>query len=133
MGVTRAWQFEADGVSKAMAVFLLLEFWSSRGYRVHTQEFNEIVLRVNGFGTLSKWLEDQGVAEGQQIPFHHLPMQLTARLLAKPQSTNLHLKFELPDRWSAGNGDGFSSSTRGWVGEFSAYVKAWRDDRSSSD
>jgi hypothetical protein len=125
MGATCSWQFEARGVPKAGAAILLLEYWSSRAYQVHRQAFNELVLRVNGFGSFGKWLEDQAITEGQIVPYTSLPIQLTVRFLAKPESTHFTLHFELPDRWSKGDNSGFESSTREWVNEFIEYVNAW--------
>ena len=125
MAAVYSWQFEAQGVPKADAAVLLLEFWSSRAYQVHRQAFNELVLRVNGFGSLGKWFEFQALEPGQLVPYANLPVQLTARFLAKPHSTHFTLHFELPDRWSNGDNSGFYYSTQNWVSEFIEYVNAW--------
>ena len=127
MGFTATFESES-GATKAAAATLLLEYWSSLGFAVHSHALNEVVLRVNGYGKLGRWLEDQALEAGVKVEWHQMPIQLTVRFLAKPTGTKYTFAFLLADRWSSGGDEelqGFLKAMRAWIDGFLEFVASW--------
>jgi hypothetical protein len=122
MGSSITWNVSAKGVSKAGAVALLMEFWTSKGFQEHESSYNRLVMRRNGFGTVRSWIESATIASADLAK---APTELTVHIQVRPDHTKYEVQFALGAAWSEVNKGGLEAITRIEIDEFIAFINDW--------
>lgn len=122
-------QVKIDGADKTQATALAIEFWTSKGFKVHSDSYNCIVLRRNGYGTMGKLfgclLEE--FAGGEETPFDQAPVELTVLCQVLPNEAKWDLDFNL-SYYSEKNPGDFSQASQAWCNEFASFCREWMNN-----
>ena len=122
MATTAAWSYTATGVSKAQAIVLFMEFWTSKGFNEHSASYNRLALRRNGYGTFTSWLDSNFAME---INLANAPMELTVLVQVRPNHTKYDMTFTLGSGISEEVPGGLMSTTKHEVNEFVSFINDW--------
>ncbi len=114
---------------KTQATTLAIEFWTSKGFTVHSNSYNCIVFRRNGYGSVGKLIIDSLLAE--ELPFDQIPTELTVLCQVLPKEAKWNLSFKLGAGYSEKNPGDFSIASLSWCSEFDAFCRKWMDNASS--
>lgn len=109
---------------KEQIVVLVVEFWTSKGFTVHSNSYNCIVFRKNGYGSISKIIN--GFFFGERS-YDQSPMELTILCQILPKEAKLDLFFKLGVGYSENNPGDFSSCSLSWCNEFVVFCNQWMD------
>lgn len=112
------------GADKVQASALAIEFWTSKGFSAHSESYNCIVLRRNGYGSFIANLTFQ-VSGVKKIDFEDTPTQLTVMCQVLPQKVTLSLKFEFGIGFIEAWPGELSNDTESWCNEFTAFCNEW--------
>lgn len=123
MATTAAWNVTANGVQKAQAIVLFMEFWTSKGFSEHAASYNRLVLRRNGYGTFTRWL-DSNFTQGN-VEWSGAPMELTVLVQVRPDHTKYDMTFTLGSGLQEKEPGSFRSVTESEVNEFISFINDW--------
>ena len=113
---------------KTQATVLAIEFWTSKGFTVHSNSYNCIVLRSNGYGSIGRLYEF--LFGGEAKPWAQHPMELTVLCQVLPQEAKWNLSFKLPDSYTEESLEGFTQITKFWCNEFADFCRQWMNNAS---
>jgi hypothetical protein len=136
------------GADKTQATVLAVEFWTSKGFTVQSSSYNCIVLRRNGYTSVSEigaWtrfrkglgdLVNELASEKDKpvrnnIPWDEIPVELTVLCRVLPKETKWDLNFKLGEGYIETNPGGFSIASRSWCDEFADFCRQWMNNASS--
>jgi hypothetical protein len=114
-------QVKIPGANKTQATALAIEFWTGKGFIVHTSSYNCIVLRSNRYGSIGRLYEY--IFGGGVKPWDQHPMELTVLCQVLPQETKWNLSFKLP--YTETDLESFTQVTKSWCNEFSDFCLQW--------
>lgn len=115
---------------KTQATALAIEFWTSKGFTVHSNSYNCIVLRSNGYGHVSIGRLYGFLFGSETKPWDQIPMELTVLCQVLPQETKWNLSFKLPIDYTETNFEPFTQATKSWCNEFSDFCRQWINNAS---
>jgi hypothetical protein len=113
----------ARGVSKAQAIILLLEFWSSKGFIQHEASLNRVVLRRNGYGSLGAWISSNFVED--EVRYESVPMQIVALIQIRPDYVIYDVMYCLVGGIEEKTKGDFSRFAGKEVAEFTEFLREW--------
>jgi hypothetical protein len=108
------------GVNSAQASILAIDFWTSKGFIVHSGSHNCIVLRSNKYGSTRSLLSGLFGNDWTQVP-----MELTVLCKVIPQEVEWNLSYKLHIYYTEESRYSFALATRGWVDEFVDFCNQW--------
>ena len=122
-------QVKIPGADKTQATALAIEFWTSKGFTVHSDSYNCIVLRRHGYGTTRRFLGCviEELAGGEETPFDQAPVELTVLCQVLPKEAKWNLNFKL-SYYSEKNPGDFSRASQSWCYEFAAFCREWMNN-----
>lgn len=121
MGVWVNHSVAAKGIDKMQAGILAIEFWTGKGFKVHSSTYNHLVLRRSGYGQAGHWIES---LFGGEKEWHDMPLRLTILIQWLPTNVKYELKFETSRAWDV-KLDDFSDHAGTLVGEFISFINQW--------
>jgi hypothetical protein len=119
------------GADKTQATALAIEYWTSKGFTVHSSSYNCIVLHRNGYGSIGKRLGNlfNGlVSEVKELSWDRIPTELTVLCQVLPKEAKWDLAFKLASGYSEKNPGDFSSASCSWCNEFADFCRQWMDN-----
>ncbi len=127
MALQATHQVEIDGADKTQAVALAIEFWTSKGFIVHSNSYNCIILRRNGYGSAGKLLGRllSDLADQDGTPWDQAATELTVLCQVLPKKAKWDLRFKLASDFSEKTPGDFSRTCQSWCDEFGAFCREW--------
>ena len=119
------------GADKTQAAALAIEFWTSKGYTVHSDSYNCIIFRRNGYGTFGKILGDtlnHLFVDGSELPWDQHPVELTVLCQVHPKETIWDVTFKLGTGYIETTPGDFSRVSKSWCNEFSEFCREWMNN-----
>jgi hypothetical protein len=113
---------------KTQATALAIEFWTSKGFTVHNSSYNCIILRRNGYGSVSRLLSNfinELISEGEVIPWDNIPTELTVLCQVLPQEAKWDLNFRTSNGYNEKNVGDFTRASKSWCNEFTDFCRQW--------
>lgn len=123
MGLQANHQVIIAGADKTQATALAIEFWTGKGFIVHTSSYNCIVLRSNSYGSMGRLCEFIFGSEAK--PWDQIPMELTVLCQVLPQETKWNLSFKLHSIYTETHLESFTQAAKSWCNEFADYCREW--------
>jgi hypothetical protein len=124
-------QVKIPGADKTQATALAIEFWTSKGFIVHSSSYNCIVLHRNAYGSFGKLVGrvvKELVSEEKDIAFDQIPTELTVLCQVLPKESKWDLSFKLAAGYEEKNPGDFSSVVVSWCNEFSDFCRQWMNN-----
>ena len=130
MALQANYQVAIEGADKTRATALAIEFWTGKGFTVHSSSYNCIILRRNGYGSIGKLLGSlfTELAGQNDIPWDRAATELTVLCQVLPKTAKWDLSFKLAANYSEKNPGDFSRICRSWCDEFAAFCREWMDE-----
>ena len=119
---SRNW-VKIQGANKTQAMALAIEFWTSQGFKVHSNSYNCIVFRRNGYGSIGKLIDC--VFIGGEISFEESPTELTLLCQVLPDEANYDLTFKFQVGIVENSPGDFSDTALSWCKEFAGFCHKW--------
>lgn len=112
---------------------LAIEFWTGKGFIVHSSSYNCIVLRRNGYGSVGKIVGrfvKEIVSEEKEIDFDEIPTELRVLCQVLPKEAKWDLSFKIGAGYRENYPGEFSTVVAYWCDEFARFCREWMNNAS---
>lgn len=111
---------------KVKTAALAVEYWTSKGFRSHSQSCNCFVFRSLGYGSSERFLGWIVHSFFDVVkPFDETPVELTMLCQNRPLETRWELEFQLEEGVVEGQKGSFSTWCQSMCDDYSAFCLEW--------